>query len=218
MAEYGLIFDFDGTICLSETVHMDAWVVMAAKLSLPLPHDFLESGVGVADAKIAVELEKMWKQALPAKEILRLKCVEFRQRDAAKFPLVRGVLTFIQKAHCIGIPIALATSSSMNDIGPVLDVRMLHQYFSSVFTIESVKNPKPDPEVYLKASASLGIQPHKIFVFEDSIPGTTSARSAGCNVIGVGTAYKAEELGPLHGYIMDFDDQELIFNQLLKII
>ncbi len=197
---------------------MDAWVVMAAKLSLPLPHDFLESGVGVADAKIAIELEKMWKQALPANEILRLKCVEFRRRDAAKFPLVKGVLEFIQTAHGIGIPLALATSSSMDDIGPVLNARKLHQYFSSIFTIESVTNPKPDPEIYLKATASLGMQPHKTFVFEDSIPGTTSARSACCNVIGIGTAFKAEQLGPLHGYIVDFDDQELIFNQLLKIV
>ncbi len=218
MPEFGLIFDFDGTICLSETVHLDAWVVTAAKLSRPLPADFLENGIGVADAKIALELESMWQHVLPAKEILRLKCVEFRQRDASKFPLVSGVLKFIQDAHRIGIPIALATSSSMNDIGPVLQARSLPQYFSAIFTIESVTNPKPDPEIYLKAAASLGVKPSKVFVFEDSIPGTTSARAAGCNVIGIGTAYTAEELGPLHGYIENFDDQEMIFNQLLRIV
>ena len=218
MPEYGLIFDFDGTICLSETVHMDAWVVMAAKLSLPLPSDFSESGIGVADTKIAIDLEKMWKHVLPAEEILRLKCVEFRQRDAAKFPLVKGVLKFIQEAHRLGLPIALATSSSMSDIGPVLEAQLLHQYFASIFTIESVTNPKPDPEIYLNATASLGIKPHEAFVFEDSIPGTTSARTAGCNVIGIGTAYRAEELGSLHGYIKDFDDLDMIFGKLLKII
>ena len=218
MPEYGLIFDFDGTISLSETVHMDAWVVTAAKLSLPLPDDFLESGVGVADIKIAAELEMMWRHVLPAQEILRLKCEEFRQRDASKFPLVSGVLKFIQDAHRMGLPIALATSSSMSDIAPVLHARSLSQYFSSIFTIESVTNPKPDPEVYLKASASLGLKPSKTFVFEDSIPGTKSARAAGCNVIAIGTAYKAEELGKLHGYLNNFDDQDLIFNQLLKFI
>jgi beta-phosphoglucomutase len=217
LPEYGLIFDFDGTICLSETVHMDAWVVTAAKLSLPLPHDFIENGVGIADRHIAAELEKQWKHVLPADEILRLKCVEFRGRDAAKFPLVSGVLSFIQEAHRIGLPIALATSSAMADIEPVLTARSLRKYFSAVFTIESVVHPKPDPEIYLKASASLGIAPKKAFVFEDSIPGTTSARAAGCNVIGIGTAHKADELGELHGYIKTFDNHDMIFSQLLSI-
>ncbi len=197
---------------------MDAWVVTAAKLALPLPPNFVENGVGVADGKIAVELERMWKHVLPVKEILRLKNDEFRRYDAANFPLVSGVLKFIQDAHGMGLPIALATSSSINDIAPVLQARSLNQYFTSIFTIESVTNPKPDPEVYLKAAASFALTPSKTFVFEDSIPGTTSARAAGCNVIGIGTAHLAEELGELKGYIKNFDDQEMIFKQLLKII
>ena len=218
MKEYGLIFDFDGTICLSETVHMDAWVVTAAKLAMPLPRDFVESGVGVADSKIAIDLERFWHSVLPAQEIHRLKNEEFRRRDAAKFPMVPGVMKFIQDAHLMGLPIALATSSSKNDIAPVFQARLLDQYFKSIFTFESVSNPKPDPEIYLKAAASLGLKPEKTFVFEDSIPGTTSARAAGCNVIGIGTAHSAEELGDLMGYIKNFEDQEMIFNKLLKIV
>jgi len=218
LPEFGLIFDFDGTICLSETVHMDAWVQTAQKLAMPLPYDFHESGIGVADTNIASDLEALWNHTLPAKEILRLKCVEFRQRDAAKFPLVEGVVEFLEKAYRIGLPIALATSSSIDDIAPVLKVRSLHQYFSEIFTIESVTKPKPDPEIYLKAAASLRIPPSKTFVFEDSIPGTASARAAGCSVIGVGTSCGPGELGPLFGYIESFVDKEMIFGQLLGII
>lgn len=218
MADCGLIFDFDGTICLSEPAHMDAWVTVARKHGLPLPEHFIESGVGVADARIASDLEAYWRSAgvehiLSAREALEQKCREFRSRDGSGFPLVAGVLAFLDRMKSIGIPMALATSSSVKDISPIFAAHNLQQYFAGVFTIESVTRAKPDPEIYLQAIRALGTA-GPVFVFEDSLPGVAAARAAGTFVIGIGTAHTPAELAPLHGYIDDYVDQSVLFRLL----
>lgn len=214
LADFGLIFDFDGTICLSESVHMDAWVVIARKLGLPLPDGFVEDGVGVADAALAKNLAILWGAKVTPAQILRLKCEEFRGRNAAEFPLVPGVIKFMDQMKHQEISMALATSSALADIKPVFSTWSMDSYFKAVFTIESVLQAKPDPEVYLKASASIGCRPEQVFVFEDSLPGVTAARAAGCQVIGVGTTYSRRELDPLSDYILDFGNGAEILTML----
>lgn len=192
---------------------MDSWVTVAKKHGLPLPENFLESGVGVADAQIAADLEAFWQGRMSAGEALRRKCDEFRSRDGSGFPLVAGVLPFLRHLHSAGIPMALATSSSVKDITPIFSAHGLHQFFVAVFTIESVTNAKPDPEIYLKARGALRTH-GPVFVFEDSLPGVSAARAAGLRVIGIGTAHAREDLLPLHGYIEDYENHA----ELLRLL
>ena len=56
-------------------------------------------------------------------------------------------------------------------------------YFDSVICGDMVKKAKPDPEIYQKASESLGIQPENCMAFEDAPGGILSAHQAGMRVI-----------------------------------
>ena len=51
MTRRGIIFDFDGTIALSEPVHMASWLQLSDEAGRPLPEGFLEKGVGATDAE-----------------------------------------------------------------------------------------------------------------------------------------------------------------------
>ena len=51
MTRRGIIFDFDGTIALSEPVHMASWLQLSDETERPLPAGFLEKGVGAHLAK-----------------------------------------------------------------------------------------------------------------------------------------------------------------------
>jgi beta-phosphoglucomutase-like phosphatase (HAD superfamily) len=48
-----------------------------------------------------------------------------------------------------------------------------------------VERPKPDPEIYLKTAALLGVPPDQCLVFEDSETGAIAARAAGMKVVGI---------------------------------
>ena len=49
-----------------------------------------------------------------------------------------------------------------------------------------VTQPKPNPEVFLKAAQGLGLPPAECCVFEDAPAGVQAAKAAGMTVIGVG--------------------------------
>jgi sugar-phosphatase len=62
-------------------------------------------------------------------------------------------------------------------------------------TAEMVGRGKPDPEVYVKAAAALGLDPAQCAVFEDAPDGVAAAMSAGCYTIGVLTWASPQQLG-----------------------
>ena len=55
--------------------------------------------------------------------------------------------------------------------------------FDAVVTGDGVSQGKPHPEPYLKAAASLGVDPGLTVAIEDSNTGARSAEAAGCTVL-----------------------------------
>ena len=58
-----------------------------------------------------------------------------------------------------------------------------------MLTREDVKQPKPDPEIYLLAAQRLGVEPQDCLVLEDSPNGVRAGVAAGMNVIAVATPF-----------------------------
>jgi beta-phosphoglucomutase len=83
------------------------------------------------------------------------------------------------------IKIGLATNSIRKTTLNFLQFAGLIQYFDVILTNEDVSEAKPSPEIYVKASKILELEPDQILVIEDSNFGYQSAISAGCNVIRV---------------------------------
>jgi beta-phosphoglucomutase-like phosphatase (HAD superfamily) len=61
----------------------------------------------------------------------------------------------------------------------------LAEPFDVVVTSEEVAEPKPAPDVYLRAAEILGSPAGDAVALEDSPPGAAAARAAGMYVIGV---------------------------------
>ena len=59
------------------------------------------------------------------------------------------------------------------------------QYFDVVVTGDQVPEPKPSPDVYLRACELLGAAPSRSIGLEDSPTGVAAARAAGMYVIGI---------------------------------
>ncbi len=205
MNRTGIIFDFDGVIVISEQVHQRAWVDLASDYGKTLPETFLERGIGNSDEKLSGELSEYWNRAHSTAEILAAKRRCYQNRCLAETTYVPGIHEALAE-WSLKFPLALATSSSEGDISPHLDQHGLRDHFRAVLTIESVTDPKPHPEIYLKAAAAIGVDPRDCFVFEDSIHGATAARAAGAKVIGVTTTLTAHALAPLHASISDYSD------------
>jgi HAD superfamily hydrolase (TIGR01509 family) len=198
-----VIFDFDGTIALSEPVHMQAWRDIADVVRKPLPEGFLEKGIGHTDQELVKDLTSYWQQKPSYDELLAMKRFYYQKRCLTESILVPGADAFI-KALAVSLPLGIATSASVGDITPTLKKYNLESFFKSILTVESIRRAKPDPEIYLLSSAKLGIDPVDCLVFEDTPTGANAARAAGMRVVGLTTSYDASKLQPIVHSISDY--------------
>ena len=71
-------------------------------------------------------------------------------------------------------------------------------------TVEDLVRGKPDPEGYLTAAATLGVEPASCLVVEDSLPGIAAGRAAGAQVAamrGLAADYAITDLSQLAGWL-----------------
>jgi beta-phosphoglucomutase-like phosphatase (HAD superfamily) len=83
----------------------------------------------------------------------------------------------------IGLPKALATSSTRRQADTKLALTGLGTHFAHVVTFDDVSDPKPHPEPYLLAARLLGVDAARCVAFEDSETGARSAHAAGMTVV-----------------------------------
>jgi HAD superfamily hydrolase (TIGR01509 family) len=207
---HGCVFDFDGTIIVSEHIHMRAWEDLARDEGLLLPEGFLERSVGHSDRQLILILAQSWDRVHDAAALLATKKAHYMKRCIDECHEVVGVKAAILKLRENGIPMTIATSSSREEVIPVLSRIGILDCFVRLWTVEDVSHPKPHPEIYEKASKSLGLRPEQCLAFEDSIAGVTSAREAGCSLVTVQTLYSAEILGTAILSVRDFADETLV--------
>jgi HAD superfamily hydrolase (TIGR01509 family) len=82
-------------------------------------------------------------------------------------------------------PIALASSTPLKLIRRCLEHFGLADRFASIHSAEFEPYGKPHPGVFLSAASSIGVEPTRCLVFEDSTAGVIAARAASMSVVAV---------------------------------
>ena len=98
--------------------------------------------------------------------------------------MMPGALRAIELATACG-PVALASSTPLALIHRALAHFSLDDAFVSVHSAEFEPYGKPHPGVFLTAAASLGIEPTRCLVFEDSAAGVLAGKAASMVVVAV---------------------------------
>jgi beta-phosphoglucomutase len=119
--------------------------------------------------------------------------------------IVPGLREFLERHR--DLPAAVATNAEPANVNFVLEEAGLRQYFRAVVDGHQVENPKPHPDIYLKAAQELGIEPAHCVVFEDSYTGVEAGLAAGMRVVGVSTTHP--DLRGISLLIPDFTDPAL---------
>src|SRR5690606_3285619 len=183
-----VIFDLDGVLVDTAVFHYQAWKRLAKQFDF----DFTEveneqlKGVSRVDSLNLIlkwankEVPTQEKEQLAAlKNTWYLELVE-NMRNGDVLPGTIDVLTYLKAKNK---KIALG-SASKNAIRILEKTGILH-YFDAIIDGNAVKNSKPDPEVFLKAAAEVGVAPAASVVLEDAQAGIEAARAANMQVIAV---------------------------------
>ncbi|PKT77002.1 HAD family hydrolase [Helicobacter winghamensis] len=89
----------------------------------------------------------------------------------------------LAKLYKEGYKMAVCSNSIFNTIDVMMQKAALNNYFDFYVSNEDVKNGKPDPEMYQKAIAKMGLKPKDCLIVEDNENGIKAARANGANVM-----------------------------------
>ena len=108
-------------------------------------------------------------------------------------PYIAGFEEFLASLAQGGWRAAVVTSSNERKMDKVYkNLPELKGMFEKIFTADMFTDSKPAPDPYLIAARGLGLPASNCIVFEDSISGLISGRSACMKTVGLATTNPAE--------------------------
>ena len=119
-----------------------------------------------------------------------------------------GVARLLGEARAAGVPLAIATTTSPENVEALLRHTLGAEapgWFDVVVAGDMVSAKKPSPEVYERAVQALGVDTGRCVAFEDSAHGVAAARGAGVPVVVTPSHYTRGE---------DFDGALLVVEHL----
>lgn len=125
-------------------------------------------------------------------------------------PYVREVLEEFKSKNII---MALATATDEYFVSMVLNRYGIREYFTFIQTSQNVGLSKSQPEFFQIAIERLGLEPEKIWVFEDALHCMVSAKECGLNIVAVEDKWAFPDLKEIKEisdiYIEDFSQLEV---------
>ncbi|MFC6020647.1 HAD family hydrolase [Plantactinospora solaniradicis] len=185
MTVKALIFDFDGLLMDTETTLLESWRWEWRRHGLELdPAGFFADHGGDANEPRYAALAAVVGPAYDRESSHALRMAHRAELNAALEP-APGIVGWLDRAAELGLRLAVASSSPVTHVGPMLDQAGLRARFEVLATGEEVAAHKPDPAVYLLALDRLGLPAEEAVAFEDTAHGVAAAHAAGLCCVAV---------------------------------
>lgn len=195
---YALIFDVDGVIADTEPLSMRAWSRDFEKVhGVSVTKEDHLAFTGMSAEKHVEGVAGRFGLSVDVEQMIATHRVNFKvELDEAENLIFPGVLEIFESiAKYPEWRIALATSSGrIRSEATIRAAGIEESRLSSWITGDDVQNPKPDPEIYLRAASELGLFPTQCVVIEDSIAGVAAAKAASMRCIAVTNTFPGEQL------------------------
>lgn len=194
MAEIkAVIWDMDGVIADSGPYHLAAWQEILGKRGVKFTAGDFKHSFGLRnDNIIRNTLGKISQAEVDA--IAREKEATFRRLAGRKIKPLPGALELLRTLKKEGFRMAIASSTSSENIELVTDTLGTADCFQAVVTGHDVTEGKPNPQVFLLAARRLGVEPTNCLVIEDAVVGVTAAKRAGMYCLAVTNTHPRQKL------------------------
>jgi HAD superfamily hydrolase (TIGR01509 family) len=205
-----VIFDCDGTLVDSERIANEVFAELITDEGLPTTFDeCVRRYMGRSASSCVAEIEQRLGRPLRT-DLLGLREKRITERFAADLEPIPGMEESLAALVNRGIPRCVASSSTRAEIAFKLDRTELTGYFGDdLFSAEAVRNPKPAPDLFAYAAATMGARPNQCVVIEDSRAGVAAARAAGMFTIGFADLTSPDALSAAGAEVVIADATEI---------
>lgn len=213
MKKKAFLFDLDGVIVNTVQFHYLTWRNLAKQMSFDLTeahNEIFKGATRIRSLEILLDLAKYTATDGQKQEWLIQKNKEFLtyvEQMGTKdiLPDVIRVLDFLNSKQQ-----GIAIGSASQNARTILKRLDLIDKFHIIVDGNDVTVPKPDPQVFLKGSKALYINPENCIVFEDAIAGVRAANKAGMLSIGIGDKDVLREANYVFGDFIEISNDFLI--------
>lgn len=219
----GIIFDFNGTLFWDSEKHLEAWREFSKRVR-PYPFtddEMREHMFGRTNEDIIAYLlghkpdpELVEKLGKEKEAVYREMCL----KDMENTHLAPGAVEFLDYLKENNIPRTIATMSEKDNVDFYIETFNLEKWFDldKIVHADGTLPGKPAPDIYIKASKMLNLEPKDCIVVEDALSGLEAGYRAGAGMIIAMASMESDELYKKIPYvdmiIHNFGEIENIFD------
>lgn len=180
------IFDCDGVLVDSETISNRVLAQMLTEQGLPTTlTQSRRDYQGLLLADVQADAEAKLGRALPANwlELYELeRTIAFRE----DLQPIAGVAQAVKRIQEAGVAVCVASQGKLEKTRLSLQITGLEDLFEDdvLFSAYQVPRGKPYPDLFLHAARTMGSDPSRCVVIEDTPSGVQAAVAAGMKVLG----------------------------------
>lgn len=192
----GVIFDLDGVLTDTSEFHYRGWKQLAEEEGIPFDQQANERMRGLSRRDSLLQLlgerrvtEGQLQEMMARKNGYYEKFIQ----DLSPADLLPGAEALLDELRTAGVKVAIGSSSKNARI--VIQRLGIADRIEAIADGYSVEQPKPAPDVFLKAAQQLGLPAQCLVVVEDAAAGVEAALAGGMWVVGLGPM---ERVGAAH--------------------
>ena len=179
------LFDLDGTLIDSASIHEAAFRDALVELAPQLLHRFhYQGGASTLEAMSALTGDVTLARRLSE----RKQQLYLEAAAAQKIRPISGSEDLLDVLDTARRGVYLVTSGSRRAVNAVLELLGLTRYFAAIVTSEEVVRNKPAPDIYEEACRRWSLDKNEVIVIEDSANGARAALAAGLTTLQVNSA------------------------------
>lgn len=196
-----VIFDFNGTLSDDEPVLLQLFTELFAEhLGWQMTaDDYSDRLAGYSDREIVeTAVSENVGPAAQHPELVETLLAHRRDRYLeiveGHCPIRTDTEALVHDLVAAGCHLGIVTGAQRAEVEFVLARSGVNECFEVLVTEEDVECGKPHPEGFLRGAELMGVAPHEVLVFEDSVAGIRAAKAAGMRCVAVAGTYRGEVL------------------------
>jgi len=183
-----VIFDLDGVLVESKELHFNALNLALANVNNKYvisqeEQDTIYEGMTTkSKLDLLTHLKGLPKELHQYVWQLKQEYSSVMFESLESDPELIDIFKYLQDS---GLKVGVASNSIRDTLTNCLQSLGIWRYIDVSLSNEDVSNPKPNPEIYNKCMAMLGVAPENAIIFEDSNIGREAARASGGHLVEV---------------------------------
>jgi len=172
-----VVFDLDGTLVDSEENYFHADRLLLAERGAELTREVKAQYVGRSNQEVLTAFRERFGLSDSVEALIARKNELYLELARRETPVYPNVVEFARRLAALGLPLAVASGTSPDVLGVILDQTGLAPLFQVAISSEGGRS-KPAPDVFLEAARRLGVEPQDVLVVEDTQYGVEAAKRA----------------------------------------